>query len=100
MCTLAVVLIFVVFASLRLIIVLNTFPMYDPHVASLDAGFADDFIAHRVLLSAGIFGIENLSAEINHVPSIGASLQVLPLKLKGGSGAPARVVAFTRKMKM
>jgi len=49
------------------------------------------------LLGAGIYGIENVNHEIELLPPTGASLQVMPLKIKGGSGAPARVLAFLPK---
>ena len=63
--------------------------------ASLDPGACTSFEAHRVLLSAGIFGIENLrSSELSRVPPRGATVAALPLRLTGGSGAPVRVVAF------
>jgi kynurenine formamidase len=60
---------------------------------SLDCGANTAFDAHRILLTAGIFGIENVAPAIGQVPPVGASLLVLPLKLRGGTGAPARVVA-------
>eukprot|EP01033_Poteriospumella_lacustris_P016502 gene16502-11799_t len=56
--------------------------------ASLDPGYVKDFVAHRILLSAGIYGIENLNSEVERLPYIGANLQVFPMKIKGGSGAP------------
>lgn len=63
------------------------------NIASLDTGNSTDFIAHRILLGAGIYGIENLNGNIDLVPSAGSTLIVMPMKLAGGSGAPARVVA-------
>jgi kynurenine formamidase len=66
--------------------------------ASLDPGYVKDFIAHRILLSAGIYGIENLSSDVERLPYVGANLQVFPMKIKGGSGAPARVVALVNKV--
>lgn len=61
--------------------------------ASLDHGPSKDFIAHRVLCAAGIFGLENL-AQLEKVPATGATVLALPMKIKGGSGAPVRVVAI------
>lgn len=60
---------------------------------SLDCGPAKDFIAHTILLSHGLYGIENLNDQILQLPAVGATLFVLPLKLVGGSGAPARILA-------
>jgi kynurenine formamidase len=62
--------------------------------ASLDPGSCGDFLAHRIILSAGIYGIENINAEIDHLPPNGATIMAMPLKLTGGSGSPSRVVAF------
>jgi len=60
---------------------------------SLDHGPSKDFKAHRILNAAGIYGIENLaSAEL--LPLRGAALIALPMKIKGGSGGPVRVMAI------
>lgn len=69
-------------------------------LASLDAGSSQDFVAHRILLGAGIYGIENLNGEVENIPLTGATLQVMPMKITGGSGAPARVfAALPRRLK-
>jgi kynurenine formamidase len=60
---------------------------------SLDPGISSEFWAHRIILGANIYGIENI-ANLQSVPSIGAELIVAPLKIRGGSGAPARVYAL------
>lgn len=62
--------------------------------ASLDPGQNKNFDAHKILLSSGVYGIENLNSQVNSLPPRGATLMVMPLKLTGGSGAPARVVGF------
>jgi len=59
---------------------------------SIDAGASTDFAAHRTLLGAGKYGVENL-AGLDALPARGATVVVAPLKLAGGSGAPARVFA-------
>lgn len=56
-----------------------------------------DFVAHRILLAAGIYGIENINSNIDLLPRTGFTLLVMPFKLAGGSGAPARVVATVPK---
>jgi kynurenine formamidase len=63
-------------------------------LASLDAGCEKRFIAHRSLLGAGIYGVENINSQIDFLPASGFTLVVMPLKITGGSGAPARVVAM------
>lgn len=61
--------------------------------ASLDPGNSQDFLAHRALLGANLYGIENL-AQLDLLPPIGTTLIVAPMKIAGGSGAPARVFAL------
>jgi kynurenine formamidase len=58
----------------------------------MDPGTSKDFIAHRVLNGANIYGLENL-ANVDNLPATGAWIIALPMKIKGGSGAPTRVVA-------
>lgn len=59
---------------------------------SIDVGASPDFAAHKKLLGAGKYGLENL-AGLDALPARGATVIVAPLKLAGGSGAPARVLA-------
>jgi kynurenine formamidase len=61
--------------------------------ASLDHGPSRDFMAHRVLNSAGIYGLENV-ANAEKLPESGATLIALPMKIKGGTGGPTRVIAI------
>ncbi|WP_406699706.1 cyclase family protein [Singulisphaera sp. Ch08] len=61
--------------------------------ASLDPGPSRDFMAHRVLNGAGIYGLENV-ANLDQVPEAGATLIALPMKIKGGSGGPTRIIAI------
>ena len=60
---------------------------------SLDYGQSKDFKAHRVLNGANIYGIENL-ANAEHLPVRGAAIIALPMKIKGGTGGPVRVMAI------
>lgn len=61
--------------------------------ASLDHGPSRDFMAHRVLNGAGIYGLENV-ANLDKVPEAGATLIALPMKIQGGSGSPTRIIAI------
>lgn len=61
--------------------------------ASLDTGHSQDSMAHRILLGDNIFGIENLT-NLELLPPLGSTLIVAPMKIKGGSGGPARVFAL------
>ena len=60
--------------------------------ASLDYGQSKDFIAHRILLGANIPGFENV-ANLDRLPAKGAMVVALPIKIRGGSGGPLRIVA-------
>ncbi len=60
--------------------------------ASLDHGPSKDFIAHQVINGANAYGLENV-ANLERVPATGATLIALPMKIKGGSGAPTRIIA-------
>jgi kynurenine formamidase len=60
--------------------------------ASIDHGPSKDFIAHQVLLGADIPAFENV-ASLEALPARGAVVIALPMKIKGGSGGPLRVVA-------
>ena len=62
--------------------------------ASIDAGSSKDFIVHKILLSNGIYGIENINTHLGELPPRGSTLFVMPMKIGGGSGAPARVCAL------
>ena len=61
--------------------------------ASMDYGQSKDFIAHQVLNGANIYGLENV-AFLERVPPTGATLLALPMKIKGGTGGPVRIVAL------
>ena len=61
--------------------------------ASLDYGQSSQFETHRVLYERNIPGLENLS-NLDRLPARGATLIALPMKIKGGSGAPLRAVAM------
>ncbi|KAI4457104.1 cyclase-like protein 2 [Holotrichia oblita] len=61
--------------------------------ASLDYGMSTTFPTHRILFENSIYGIENLNIP-RHLPARGFNVLVMPMKLKEGTGAPARVVAI------
>ena len=61
--------------------------------ASIDHGPSKDFMTHRILNAAGIYGLENV-ARLEAVPPTGATLIALPIKIKGGTGGPVRIVAL------
>jgi kynurenine formamidase len=61
--------------------------------ASLDYGQSGLFETHRVLYERNIPGLENLTS-LDRLPARGATLIALPMKIKGGSGAPLRAIAM------
>lgn len=61
--------------------------------ASIDYGQSTLFETHRTLYDKNIPGLENL-AHLDQLPPTGAVLVALPMKIKGGSGAPLRAVAM------
>ena len=64
--------------------------------ASIDFGPSQDFIAHRIAAAAGVVNLENLT-NLDQLPATGATILALPMKIGGGSGGPARVVALVPK---
>jgi len=61
--------------------------------ASTDPGQSKTFPVHQVLGQANRFGIENV-AQLEQLPPRGASITALPMKIKGGTGGPVRVMAL------
>jgi len=61
-------------------------------VASVDYGQSKDFKTHQILYEQNIPGFENV-ANLDKLPVKGAFIIALPMKIKGGSGGPLRIVA-------
>ena len=61
--------------------------------ASIDFGPSTLFESHRVLYDRNTPAFENLT-NLDRLPLQGAHLIALPMKIKGGSGAPLRAVAI------
>ena len=61
--------------------------------ASIDYGQSSLFETHRTLYERNIPGLENLT-NLDQLPARGATIVALPMKIKGGSGAPLRAVAI------
>jgi kynurenine formamidase len=60
---------------------------------SIDYGQSTDFKAHQVLMGQNIPAFENV-ANLEQLPVKGAYVVALPMKIKGGSGGPLRIVAW------
>jgi kynurenine formamidase len=61
--------------------------------ASIDYGQSTLFESHRILFEKNIPALENV-ANLDQLPGKGFSVIALPMKIKGGSGGPVRIVAF------
>ena len=61
--------------------------------ASIDRGQSTTFDSHRVLYEKDIPALENV-ANLDQLPSKGFSVIALPMKIKGGSGGPVRIIAM------
>ncbi len=61
--------------------------------ASIDHGSSKRFETHRVLSGANVPAFENL-ANLSGLPARGFDVVALPMKIRGGTGAPLRAVAL------
>jgi len=60
---------------------------------SIDPGPSKDFLAHQILGAANVAIFENVAA-LDRVPNKGSTIYAIPMKIKGGSGAPLRIFAI------
>ena len=63
--------------------------------ASIDYGQSTLFESHRTLFAHDVPAFENV-ANLDKLPVKGFSVIALPMKIKGGSGGPLRIVAIVR----
>jgi kynurenine formamidase len=59
---------------------------------SIDYGQSSTFDTHQILFQADIPAFENV-AHLDRLPATGATVIALPMKIRGGSGGPLRIVA-------
>ena len=59
---------------------------------SIDAGKRSDFKVHQIICGANKLALENI-ANLDKLPESGATLFVIPMLIKDGTGSPARVFA-------
>jgi len=59
---------------------------------SIDYGPSEDFVVHQIINGANLYGLENI-ANLEKLPPKGAILLALPIKIKGGTGGPVRIIA-------
>lgn len=60
---------------------------------SIDYGQSELFESHQILFDKNILAFENV-ANLDQLPATGASVIALPMKIKGGSGGPLRIIAL------
>jgi kynurenine formamidase len=60
---------------------------------SIDYGQSGTYDTHRILLGQNIPAFENVTS-LERLPARGAWVVALPMKIKGGSGGPLRIVAL------
>ena len=60
---------------------------------SIDYGQSKLFESHQILYEENIPGLENV-ANLDELPVTGSLVVALPMKIKGGSGAPLRIAAL------
>ncbi|GAB3102979.1 cyclase family protein [Aestuariicella hydrocarbonica] len=63
---------------------------------SLDYGGSRRYQTHQILFEHNIPGFENV-ANVSQLPETGFTVIALPMKIRGGSGGPLRIVAFVPK---
>lgn len=61
--------------------------------ASIDYGQSTLFESHCILFDKNVPAFENVAA-LDQLPATGAYVIALPMKIKGGSGGPLRIVAW------
>lgn len=62
---------------------------------SIDYGQSKDFKTHQVLLGKNIPAFENI-AYLDQLPTKGAYIIALPMKIKNGTGGPLRIIAWVK----
>lgn len=62
---------------------------------SIDYGPSEQFEAHHVTLALSLYHIENATG-LTHLPPAGFTVVVAPIKIKGGSGGPARLLGLVQ----
>ncbi|TBW26798.1 cyclase family protein [Gramella sp. KN1008] len=61
--------------------------------ASIDFGQSQDFATHVALMTQNVPAFENV-ANLDQLPATGFTVIALPMKIKGGSGGPLRIIGI------
>ncbi len=62
---------------------------------SIDPGQSRDFAVHKIVNSAGRYGLENV-ANLNKLPPRDFYLIIAPIKIENGTGGPTRIFAILK----
>jgi len=65
---------------------------------SIDFGQSKDFLTHRSLCGNNVTAYENI-ANLEKIPATGSYVVAAPMKIKGGSGSPLRIIAWVAEEK-
>lgn len=60
---------------------------------SIDYGQSTDFAVHRYLYENNVLGFENVT-NLDQLPPRGGFIVALPMKIRGGSGGPLRIIGL------
>jgi len=63
---------------------------------SIDFGQSKDFLTHRSLCGNNVTAYENI-ANLEKIPATGSYVVAAPMKIRGGSGSPLRIIAWVAK---
>jgi len=80
-------------SAARLLVEDRGVAMIGVDTASIDYGPSTDFIVHQIANGANVPALENV-ASLDQLPETGAWIVALPMKIGGGSGGPARIIAL------
>ena len=83
-------------AAARLLVEDRNVAILGVDTASTDYGKSTDFVVHRIAAARNVSNLENLT-NLDKLPSTGAVVVALPMKIGGGSGGPVRVLALVPK---
>ena len=79
-------------AAARWIVASRSIKAIGLDTASIDYGQSTLFESHRALFEKNVPAFENV-ANLDQLPAKGFSVIALPMKIKGGSGGPLRIIA-------
>ena len=67
--------------------------------ASIDYGQSKLFESHRILMGQNIPAFENV-ADLDRIPEKVSLVIAMPMKIRGGSGGPLRIIAYVERQRM